>query len=333
MKNRLNKLAKEVEKGNIDAMYKLGKLYMNGYDCPKDFKKAFELLLKAAENGHVKASGMVADRFIRNILDLGDRDKAIKYTTILAESGDIYAMNYLGCIYSELAREEKDGHKAVNLYRIGNKWINKAAEQGHDMAMYNKAYSYEYGEGVEKSIDLAIEWYTKAAQAGIVNAMIELGNIYKSENSNIDYDKAVKWYSKAAELGNVDVIAYLGDIFSDKEIGRYDFNKAKAYYEKAIELGDVYSMNQLGYLYSIEADMQDDSDSQNELYKQSVEWYKKGSEAGDETAMLNLAYAYEEGNGVSKSLEKASEWYKKAACAGDEDAKEWLKSNNEIVDF
>lgn len=333
MKNRLNKLIKETENGNIDAMYKLGKLYMNGYDCPKNLEKAFELLLEAAENGHAEAKRIVADSFIRDVLELGDRDKAIKYTKILAESGDLYAMNYLGCLYTELARDEEEENKASSLYITGNKWIKKAAEQGNDVAMYNMAYSYEHGEGVETSIDLAIEWYIKAAQNGVVSAMVELGNIYKNEKSNRDYDKAVEWYSKAAELGNVDVVAALGDIFSDKEIGRYDFNKAKLYYEKAIELGDVYSMNQLGYLYAIEADMQDDSDLQNELYEQSVKWYKKGSEAGNEVAMSNLAYAYERGIGETKSLEKAIEWYKKAAYAGDEDAKEWLKNNKEIAVF
>lgn len=54
----------------------------------------------------------------------------------------------------------------------------------------------------------------------------------------------------------------------------------------------------------------------NGQYKESVKWTQKAAEQGHEQAQYNLAIAYFNGEGVTKSEEKAVEWFRKAAEQG-----------------
>jgi len=46
---------KVADKGEPEAQFMLGKLYLGGMGVPKDFDKGVELLRKAVEQGHEKA--------------------------------------------------------------------------------------------------------------------------------------------------------------------------------------------------------------------------------------------------------------------------------------
>jgi TPR repeat protein len=50
----------------------------------------------------------------------------------------------------------------------------KAADQGHGFAHHMIAVAYMTGEGVEKDIGKAIEWFEKAAEYGLQGAMYAL---------------------------------------------------------------------------------------------------------------------------------------------------------------
>ena len=49
-------------------------------------------------------------------------------------------------------------------------WYKKAAEQGLDIAQYNLAMCYAYGDGVAKDDRLAVEWLQKSAKQGNVKS-------------------------------------------------------------------------------------------------------------------------------------------------------------------
>ena len=53
----------------------------------------------------------------------------------------------------------------------------KAAEKGNAWAQDNLGSFYEYGKGVEKDINKAIEWYTKAASKGNKHANTRLSRL------------------------------------------------------------------------------------------------------------------------------------------------------------
>src|SRR5689334_13332528 len=79
----------------------------------------------------------------------------------------------------------------------------QAAEQGNTDAQCNLGGCYEYGIGVEKDEQKAVEWYQKAAELGNARAHYCLGCCYENGiGVEKNERKAVEWYQKAAELGN-----------------------------------------------------------------------------------------------------------------------------------
>jgi uncharacterized protein len=56
--------------------------------------------------------------------------------------------------------------------------LRKASGKNEPNACYNLAISYELGKGVKKSISKAVQYYTKSALLGEVDAMDQLTRIY-----------------------------------------------------------------------------------------------------------------------------------------------------------
>lgn len=72
-------------------------------------------------------------------------------------------------------------------------------------------YSYWNGIGIEKDLEKAIKFYTKAAEQGSVFALNNLGYSYLNGiGVEKDLEKAIKFYTKAAEQGNASALNNLG---------------------------------------------------------------------------------------------------------------------------
>lgn len=59
--------------------------------------------------------------------------------------------------------------------------VMPSAEQGDPAAQSYLGLLYKLGQGVLQNKTKAIEWYTKAAEQGDVNAQVSLGKILKNE--------------------------------------------------------------------------------------------------------------------------------------------------------
>lgn len=59
---------------------------------------------------------------------------------------------------------------------------------------------YEYGKWVEKNLEEAVKWYTKAANQEYAQAQYLLGKAYdKGEGVAKNDSEAMKWYLKAVK--------------------------------------------------------------------------------------------------------------------------------------
>ena len=58
------------------------------------------------------------------------------------------------------------------------KWYTLAAEQGFALAQYNLGLMYKLGQGVIKDDKAAAQWYRKAAEQGLGSAQTNLGVMY-----------------------------------------------------------------------------------------------------------------------------------------------------------
>ena len=78
------------------------------------------------------------------------------------------------------------------------------AYEGDTKAMNNLGVCYERGTGVKVNLEMAFEWYLKAADLGDVYGCFNVGECYyhgKGVEQNAEL--AFEWYMKAADKGDM----------------------------------------------------------------------------------------------------------------------------------
>lgn len=84
-------------------------------------------------------------------------------------------------------------------YDLAVEYYSKAAELGHAVAQNALGDCFYLGDGVEKDYEQAVRWYIKAAEQGSAIAQLNLGDCYaKGQGVIQDYEKAAEWYRKAS---------------------------------------------------------------------------------------------------------------------------------------
>lgn len=155
------------------------------------------------------------------------------------------------------------------------KGLETAALEGDSKALVQLGYKYFTGNGVDRDVVKAREYYLKAAEYGEHWAFNNLCNIYLyGEGVDIDYSVAFQYCRKGAELGNPSSMVMLGEIASNKE----------GLFKDKLELG-------------------------TEL---SFQFYENAARREHPHGQYMVGSYYENGIVVSKDLNKAKEWYEKA---------------------
>ena len=82
------------------------------------------------------------------------------------------------------------------------KWYTRAADAGSVPALCNLGVCYERGEGVEQDLARAADFYRRAAEQEDAAAQCNLGYLYESgEGVEQSWEEAVRWYQAAADQG------------------------------------------------------------------------------------------------------------------------------------
>lgn len=134
----------------------------------------------------------------------------------------------------------------------GNIALRQAAANGNGAALFEVARRYTDGEGVERDLKQAAQWYEHSANTGFAPAQYRLANfIEKGHGVDIDIAKAAKWYERAAEQGNALAMHNLAVLHtSGLTGGKPDMNPAIDWFNKAAELGVKDSQVNLGIIYA-----------------------------------------------------------------------------------
>ena len=122
------------------------------------------------------------------------------------------------------------------------------AEAAHEVALIR-----EYGRhGIEVDVVAAASWFEKAAEAGHVDSMAELGLCYELgcgvEQSD---EKSLDWYTKAANLGHATAKFSVGEAFEEARGVPQSDQEAVLWYHRAALAGDDDSKKALRRLYDI----------------------------------------------------------------------------------
>ena len=186
----------------------------------------------------------------------------------------------------------------------GIKYISKAADSGNAVAQYLIGVCYDNGIGVEEDIELAIDWYHKAAEQGVVEAQYDYGIACTVKNNMAE---AFNWLNKAAERGYAKAQYTLGWSYG----GNLNNNISQAIYwlEKAAE--QDYELAQLALANFYRQGLAEYRD-----YETAVEVYSDLAEKNNAIALYGLALCYANGLGVDADIEFAVEYLKKSAELG-----------------
>jgi TPR repeat protein len=121
--------------------------------------KMLEWYQKGARLGNTECERILGHVYFQGVGVERNLDTAMQYFEKAAAKGHAAAQNGVGRCHYEKGR-----------YEEAFKWHTKSAAQGYATAEINLGILYGDGLGVTKDISKAIEWYTKAAEKGVVIA-------------------------------------------------------------------------------------------------------------------------------------------------------------------
>lgn len=116
----------------------------------------------------------------------------------------------------------------------------KAAELGNMRAQYQCGRMYLEGEYTIKSVQKAVDWFKKAADQGMGDAMSFLGDIYYLGAKNempVDKTAALQWYQRAAEAGEKTAVSLLEYAYDEAD---EDLLDSSAVFDKMLADFDSY---------------------------------------------------------------------------------------------
>ncbi len=206
-----------------------------------------------------------------------------------------------------------------------------AAERGDPRAMcdYGDYLIRQRPRNFYSDGDEGYRWIEKAANAGDVQAMRDMGSLNAAGLTKEGMKNAVYWYNKGAEAGETKSMLELANAYRFGELGLEKNEKeaqfwydqiARAEKEKTWEPerrsalgGNAAAMERLGEKYENASTFDGSS--------QAFEWYTRAAQAGNQPAMMRLAHVYEFGElKLPKDQGKAVEWHTKAAQVGNKTA-------------
>ena len=187
-KNRGRKIAAQAER------YHRAKQTLAGEEpdsvLTKDAVTELEALWK---EGYMLAAYLLGKSYRDGIGVPRDMDKAISWFRRSAEEYNCYADYALGKIFL-------DRGDAVR----GMEHLERAVENGGDIAAYRLGRLYLEGGLVKKNVGMAMNWFNKAADMGNQYAQYALGKLYLlGEDVPRDEKLGLEYLHRAADQGNV----------------------------------------------------------------------------------------------------------------------------------
>ncbi len=213
-------------------------------------------------------------------------------------------------------------------YKKAFEEIEPDAKNGIPAAQVRLGELYEDGFGVNKSYDIALSWYEKAASQGNGHAMNKIANLY-AQGYGVKEDMiiAIDWLRKSAEASNF-IIALDNWLQTKDNRFKEKIAQAQEYFRRKAEQGDVIAQIDLGYMYFINLitppDNQESLDYLEANKTQAQGWFQKAAEMGSPGAQKFLGFMNEFDSFSGSDKIQAKKWYELAANQGNADSQYML---------
>jgi len=237
------------------------------------------------------------------------------YSTVLKKypTGHIYYR--LGVMYKNGHYVKEDEGKAKEYFRLAYEKLKPLSIKGDCEALCDLGSMYEYGEGVEKNYQFAVEFYKMSADKGYATAQCNLGYMYNNGRGvKIDRKIAAEYYGRASEQNHVRAQYNLGYLFKHGYGVIQDNKKAVQQYRLSAEQGYSKAQHNLGYMYSNGFGVEKDK-------KKAAYYYLQASIQKNAMSNYNLGLMYHRGEGLEKDPTFAFKYFLEASELGHREAK------------
>lgn len=216
-----------------------------------------------------------------------------------------------------------------------NRALLEQARGGNPVAMRKLSISLMRGDEGKKNAGYAFEWMKKAADAGDVPALFQLGAMYENGKCTPkSISQAVSYYEKAAKKDHQAAVEKLDKISLKHSRQWHEYAAKNGRYKSTMLLAKAYAAG----LDSLPKKKDDALRYFRMAYEQDAEKTIKAvmklpldqtaafmeylaEKKKDRQAMMTLANAYENGKGVEADEDRSNKYYMMAAAAGDDEAK------------
>ena len=292
----------KAEQGNVKAQTCMVKRYYEGKGVEKNKELAREWCEKSIEQGDSEAMCLMADYFYCK-----EDKEYLKWYEKAADHGFVKAQEKL--VLKADSREKRYHYwmEAIKqkIYPFGTGVYNILNGSWRNIrGLYDKEMGTRF---IINFCKIAATEYNSS------DASWALGMIY-SEGRRVEQDDeiALMWYTKAAQRSDhaMDLFFRLAEQYEE---GKYhckqNFHYAAIYYEKAAQLGNVEAQYKLGSFY-------EEGKGVEKNIELSFQWYEKAAHQGNADAQFALSVCYKKGRGIEENEKIAWEWCEKAAEQG-----------------
>lgn len=286
---------------------------LNGAGIEPNEEKAFEWVMKSANQGYVNAQLRIGIYYDIGIGVKRDVTEAMNWLSKASSKQNAHAMCVLACLSYE---QDKNLEKKVEL-------LQKAVDLGDYPAAFVLGETYENESSEDGHFEKACHWYKISAdQFDYFESHLKLANfISDCKYGEGDMNQAITRYRKAIEsYKKTHVDGYLGEAYEKLyELYHLGYNNAITTEEIIEYLKDQGDYNVDSILVSLRI-FYEKGYNIGKRYKEAFELLKK-AENGDKQAQIEYGYKYIANRMTEDSTkDKAKRWYLKDAENGNLDA-------------
>lgn len=288
-----------------------------------DFKKAGQLLLSESQRGNVLAVYDLGKLYSTDKLGERNEETSIaKYTQALqgflriepnSKKLKPYVQYRIGKMFCYGLGTEQDYEKAFE-------WFERSAKQKNKFAQFSLANLYYYGSGVEKDLSQAFLWYQRSSSQGQPYAAYSIAQMYRyGEYVTKDNDTAQRYYQQALsgflkiesdDMANDDLFYKLGQMFKLGLGTDSDVTKAIEYFRCSAEMNNKNGLFEYGKALLIGEHIPQNTDSAVKLLEKAVKLKNRN-------AKRFLALEYISGEHLEQDIEKGIALLTECADSGD----------------
>lgn len=157
-------------------------------------------------------------------------------------------------------------------------YIKASANRHFPLAMCRYAWMNLYGVGIEQNIEVAMDYYQKAANENVSEAQLQYGFLLLTQKKQVK--ESMNYYNLAYRHGSIEAAFKLGMLLEKMN----HVEDAMKFYQIAADRNDSDAQCRLGEIY----------ESQGKI-EEAFELYKKSAEQLNPLGQYNLALLYENG--------------------------------------